>query len=183
MSKGMSIWDLPTSPKDFRTWATRQKQACLQREKRAQATADAGYSSWPTPTASDAGNFPDIMIANGQMRLVSRLNTINGSGKQIGISTAARVWTHFWWVQKGLGLSQSPIPARCSPPVRVIFEHGPGSTLSTMICNPRFCEHLMGWPIGWTAPGQPVTEYAAWLRLSRGKLSSLLTDAAQPGRN
>jgi hypothetical protein len=33
----------------------------------------------------------------------------------------------------------------------------------------------MGWPIGWTAPGASVTEFAAWLRRSRGQFSSLLT--------
>ena len=69
-----------------------------------------------------------------------------------------------------------------SRPVRVIYEHGAGSTLSEMICNPRFCEHLMGWPIGWTGCAGQVTEFAAWLRRSRGALSKLLTSDNSPLR-
>lgn len=39
--------------------------------------------------------------------------------------------------------------------------------------NPNFVEWLMGWPIGWTASAQPVTEFALWLRRMRGQLSTL----------
>lgn len=41
--------------------------------------------------------------------------------------------------------------------------------------NPLFVEWLMGWPIGWTDCGQPVTGFSRWLQRSRGALSTLCT--------
>lgn len=59
--------------------------------------------------------------------------------------------------------------------VRVSFKLGKGSSIDDLISNPQFFEHVMGWPIGWTAPEVPVTAFAAWLRLSRIQLSKLLS--------
>ena len=39
--------------------------------------------------------------------------------------------------------------------------------------NPDFLDWLMGWPIGWSEPERPVTEWSHWLRRSRGALSRL----------
>lgn len=64
---------------------------------------------------------------------------------------------------------------RSSPRVRVSFKHGKGSSLRDLTPNPQFYELMMGWPTGWTAPGAPVTAYAAWLRRARGQFSNLLT--------
>tara|TARA_R110000868_G_scaffold111222_16_gene300491 strand:+ start:2446 stop:2601 length:156 start_codon:yes stop_codon:yes gene_type:complete len=47
--------------------------------------------------------------------------------------------------------------------------------MTSLVSNPRFHELLMGWPIGWSDPGQPVMEFAAWLQRSRGALSKLIT--------
>jgi hypothetical protein len=41
---------------------------------------------------------------------------------------------------------------------------------------------VMGWPIGWTAPGEPVTGFAAWLQRSRIALSQLTSPASAPER-
>ena len=54
------------------------------------------------------------------------------------------------------------------------FRHGQGSYPSDLISNPRFYELVMGWPIGWTRTGLPVTGFAAWLQRSRGALSALV---------
>ncbi|BAV64758.1 site-specific DNA methylase [Sphingobium cloacae] len=96
-----------------------------------------------------------------------------GSCGQFSLANAARVWTNLFLVIRGLGLSMSGT-CPSSPPVRVSFKHGPTSSLVGLISNPRFYEHLMGWPIGWTAPEEPVTGFAVWLRRSRGALSRLL---------
>jgi hypothetical protein len=44
--------------------------------------------------------------------------------------------------------------------------------------NPAFTDWVMGWPIGWTDCTQPVTEFALWLRRSRGALSELASKVA-----
>lgn len=41
--------------------------------------------------------------------------------------------------------------------------------------NPLFTEWLMGWPIGWTGFEPLETEWSHWLRLSRGRLSAILS--------
>ncbi|MFK9372502.1 hypothetical protein ACJEJU_24050, partial [Escherichia coli] len=55
------------------------------------------------------------------------------------------------------------------------FKFGTGSYIADLISNPRFFEHVMGWPIGWSAPGEPVTGYAVWLQRSRTALSRLIS--------
>jgi hypothetical protein len=46
--------------------------------------------------------------------------------------------------------------------------------------NPRFCEGLMGWPLGWTSTseqtdlGASATEWSRWLQLSLSALSRLV---------
>ena len=55
------------------------------------------------------------------------------------------------------------------------YKHGTGSYHRTLTPNPRFYEMTMGWPTGWTAPGAPVTGYAALLRAARGQFSRQLT--------
>lgn len=86
-----------------------------------------------------------------------------------------------WLALRSLGWRPMPLPPSSHPPsshrVRVSFRLGTGSFIDGLISNPRFFEHAMGWPIGWSAPGEPVTEYAAWLRRSRTELSRLISRA------
>ncbi len=188
MSKAISIWDAPRSSATFRDWATALRRDCLRREKQALATGVAASSSWPTPTASDAGYYPELAIGGpGMIQPVSPLDIAPGSCGQFSIGNAARVWTHLFRIVGAMGLSPSTT-CPSSPPVRVSFKHGETSSLVTLISNPRFYEHAMGWPIGWTAPEEPVTGFAAWLRRSRGELSRLTSarlrhpsDAPQEG--
>lgn len=171
MSKATSIWDLPTSPQAFAGWATAQKRACSHREKRALATAGDASSSWPTPTASDAGYMPDLMVG-GTVRPTSPYHKAQGSSGQYSLTNAARAWTQLWRTMRALGWVPIAMPP-CSHPVRVSFSIGIGSSIGDLISNPRFFEMVMGWPIDWTAPEGRVTGFAAWLRRSRGALSGL----------
>ncbi|MFY9350322.1 MAG: hypothetical protein WBL20_20455 [Sphingobium sp.] len=141
----------------------------------AQATGDAASSSWPTPTASDAGYMPDLIVHNGSVQPASPAEISETSGGQISLENASRAWTQLWLVLKALGVSTfSTSP--CSLRVRVSFTHGRKSSLAGLTCNPLFYELMMGWPIGWTGPGEPVTGFAAWLQRSRGELSRMLSD-------
>lgn len=132
----------------------------------------AACSSWPTPTASDAGYLPDLLIAGGQIQPKSPFDIAASSSGQFSLSNAARAWTKLWLVMHALGWT-APESLPCSLPVRVSFRLGNGSWLGTLTSNPRFFELAMGWPIGWTAPAEPVTGFARWQQRTRIALSRL----------
>tara|TARA_R110000868_G_scaffold230335_12_gene483511 strand:+ start:296 stop:643 length:348 start_codon:yes stop_codon:yes gene_type:complete len=113
-----------------------------------------------------------MTIAAGRMQPVSPLDIAQGSCGQFSLNNAARVWMQVYLMIRSLGLSMSPT-SPSSLPVRVSFKHGPTSSIVMRVSNPRFYEHMMGWPIGWTAPGERVTGFAVWLARSRGALSEM----------
>jgi len=115
--------------------------------------------------------MPDLMVG-GTIRPTSPYNIAKTSSGQFSLTNAARAWSHLWIVMRAMGWT--PIAMPPSPhPVRVSFSFGAGSSISDLISSPRFFDWMMGWPIGWTAPGEPVTGFSAWLRRSRGALSAL----------
>lgn len=116
--------------------------------------------------------MPDVMIGAGVLVIGKPFDKAPTSSGQFSLTNAARAWTKTWMALCGMGWKPQQIP-RSSPLVRVSFKFGTGSFIGGLISNPRFFEHAMGWPIGWTAPGEPVTGYAAWLQRSRTELSRL----------
>ncbi|WP_221724658.1 hypothetical protein, partial [Ochrobactrum sp. SFR4] len=60
-------------------------------------------------------------------------------------------------------------------PLHISLETGARSSIGTLSFNPNFSDWLMGWPIGWTDPMQPVTGWQVWLQRMRGELSKLPT--------
>lgn len=117
------------------------------------------------------------MIEEGEIQPKSPFYVAETSSGQFSLSNAARTWTHLWMVMRALGWA--PITTRpSSHRLRVSFRTGAGSSIGGLISNPRFFEHVMGWPIGWTASGEPVTGFAAWLRRSRIALSGLTSPAS-----
>lgn len=160
----------------FRAWDTASRRACSRRQRRARLTFGNGCSLWPTPTASDAGYFPDLVLEDGTAGLVGPFDATHGSGGQFSLTNAARVWTHLWLALTALGATPGTTRSLSLRRVRVSFRSGPGSSLADLTSNPRFQELAMGWPIDWTAPEASVTGFAAWLRRSRGALSEILAD-------
>lgn len=116
--------------------------------------------------------MPDLEIEAGTVQPKSPFYTAETSSGQYSLGNSARAWTNLWLALKALGWRPMAMP-RSSRRVRVSFKFGTGSFIGGLISNPRFYEHVMGWPIGWSAPGEPVTGYAAWLRRSRIELSRL----------
>lgn len=111
----------------------------------------------------------------GQIAVHSPLEVASTSGGQYPLGNSARVWTTLWLTLRALGIEATAMRLPSSHQVRLTFGHGKASFVTGLISNPRFYEMIMGWPIGWTAPGEPATGYAAWLRRSRGHFSRLLT--------
>jgi hypothetical protein len=111
------------------------------------------------------------------MRPLSPHDVAVASGGQFSLSNGARAWTALWLALRALGWTASATTATSpsSPPVRLSFKPGSACLPGGLISNPLFYELAMGWPVGWTEPGQPVTGYAAWLRRSRGQFSKLIT--------
>lgn len=173
MSKATSLWDLPTSPEALRNWAMWQRRGSLQREKLARAMGVGASSFWPTPTASDTGHSPDLIVTSGRAELVKSHCLTPLSGGQIPLLNAARTWTQLWMAMHELGWRPISVTYPSSHRVQVSFRSGAGSFQSTLTSNPHFYDWMMGWPIGWTAPGVRATGFAAWLRRSRGELSML----------
>jgi hypothetical protein len=124
---------------------------------------------------------PDLTIENGLIKAVSPIDISKGSGGQFALNTASRTWTALWLTLQAVGWSAAMAICPCSLPVRVSFKHGKGSFFGDLTANPRFYDLMMGWPIGWTRPGVPVTEFAAWLQRSRGQFSKLLTNWTPEG--
>lgn len=114
-------------------------------------------------------------MAAGEIQPASPIETKGHSGGQFSLENATRSWTMLWLILKAAGWRASKAICRSMPPVRVTFGHGKQSYFANLISNPRFYEMVMGWPIGWTAPEQPVTEFQAWLQRSRGQFSKLLS--------
>jgi hypothetical protein len=112
------------------------------------------------------------VVEAGSVTMKSPLDSNHGSQGQFSIDNAARSWATLWDTMISMGCQPTTAP-RSSLPVRVNFRIGGGYSIDGLISNPRFLEHLMAWPIGWSAPGEPVTGYAAWLRRSRIELSRL----------
>ena len=95
---------------------------------------------------------------------------------QAGIDTAAVSWMLLWLVIRSLGLRPARVKrgaAPSFPPLRMILGFGRVTCARPLVCNPRFLEAMMGWPIGWSAPGCSVTGFAPWLRRQRTALSML----------
>lgn len=101
------------------------------------------------------------------------------SGGQFPLAETARVWTKLFLTMRALGMRQTSPPS--SLQVRLSFKHGKDCFYGSLMPNPQFYELIMGWPIGWTAPEGSVTEFAAWLRRSRGQFSNLLTNFRPEG--
>ena len=110
------------------------------------------------------------------MRFTEPHDISKTSGGQFSLSEAARSWSTLWTTMQAMGWKPTSTASPSSPRVRVSWKHGDGSFLSSLTPNPQFYDKTMGWPIGWRAPGEPVTEYAAWLRRSLALFSSLLTN-------
>jgi hypothetical protein len=127
--------------------------------------------------------MPDLVVEAGSIQPRSPFYVSPTSSGQYSLTNAARTWSKLWLVLMALGWTAA-MASRSSPPVRVSFNGGSDSFLRELTSNPRFFEHVMGWPIGWTAPGEPATGFAAWLRRSRIALSQLTlpgNSGAEPG--
>lgn len=116
--------------------------------------------------------MPDLMIEGGSVQPKAPFDIGPTSCGQFSLTNAARSWTQLWRVMKAMGWRPISMPPS-SHRVRVSFKFGKGSSIADLTSNPRFFEMMMGWPIGWTAPGEPVMAYAVWLRRTRGLFSKL----------
>jgi len=174
-SKAISLWDFPKSPENYKQWALTLKRACSRRMKQEQAIRGGVFSCWPTPTAQMNGNRAELAIGtNGLFFLAAQDQT----GSQIGLNEAVRTWTLFWLTAKALGMTGSPPPDayRYSRRLHLSLRPGTRSLAGELTFNPHFSDWIMGWPIGWSDAGQPVTEFHRWLQHSRTThLKQLLT--------
>ncbi|SHM61476.1 hypothetical protein SAMN05444272_2750 [Roseibium suaedae] len=167
------IWtvDLKRSPGTFRQWAIASTRDCSRRLKLARPTSGRGSSFWPTPTISLYCCRTDVLIDQGAFRFRTATDQ---KGSQHSIGNAARVWSVFWMTAQTMGLKPSQaLISRSSHPLHVTLMPGTRTCPGDWTFNPNFSDWLMGWPIGWSDPGQPVTGLSRWLQRMRGEISRL----------
>ncbi len=144
----------------FKTWVTTWKRASSARRKPALHTSGDASSFWPTPTVSQSGSWPDIFLKEGRL-------TFADGKHQAGIAAAAKAWTALYLM--GMGRARAAfLPDRMRlTPGNVCLPHN-------LVCNPRFLEHLMGWPTDWTATDSSATGFVLWRRRMRWRFWRLL---------
>ena len=95
MSADIYDWDLNRSQITYNQWATKLRQACLQRKKLALRIKEKDYSSWPTVVTSDA-TVGAIISKNDIYRETSTgsLRKINKNGKDgsLGLARTVKMW-------------------------------------------------------------------------------------------
>jgi hypothetical protein len=108
--------------------------------------------------------------------------SLHQKGKQTGIKEAAIAWTLLWRASKSMGATYTTRASfPFSHPLHLMVLAGSRLCDNGLDLNPRFTDWVMGWPIGWTNPERPVTEFAAWLRRSRIELSMRLSKRLDAG--
>ncbi|WP_245412420.1 hypothetical protein [Notoacmeibacter ruber] len=126
---------------------------------------------WPTPTKSLYCNRAEIEFASHGLRF---RNDPTQVGKQLALGKVARTWTLMWLMAKAMGMRpQTNGDFRLSRPLHITLRTGARYSAGDLNFNPNFSDWMMGWPIGWTDPMRPVTEWSVWLRHMRGELSRL----------
>ena len=162
-----------TSPETFRLWATGLQRASYQRRKLAGRIPAKGCSFWPTPTFRGSSN--QVCIVGSPTGIQFKKNE-NQTGRQTGIKNAASAWTLMWELMTAAGWT--PQPFRFSHRFRVSVRNGEKYSTDPLSLNPAFTDWLMGWPLGWTDPVRPVTEWSLWLRRMRIALCELNSKTA-----
>jgi hypothetical protein len=169
------IWtvDLKRLPETYRSWVTALKRACSQRLKSVRPTSGKGSSYWPTPTTSLYCCRVDILMGQDGFRFRTATDQ---KGSQHALGNTARVWTVFWELMKAAGLKPAQTPVYpSSRPLHVTLKPGTRTCPGDWTFNPNFSDWMMGWPIGWSDPAQPVTELSRWRQLMHTELSRLPT--------
>jgi hypothetical protein len=145
--------DSTRSPETFKAWATRLRQACLQRRKLALRTGASGCSSWPTATqnwqtpnaAAEAPNLGSN-IKNGPKSLMAQADQVT---PQWGTPTS-RDWKD--GASPSMEAPTNGLLGRQAPRTAMPGDESlPPDQTSRRRLNPRFVEWLMGWPDGYLA--------------------------------
>jgi hypothetical protein len=130
-----------------------------------------GSSFWPTPTRSLYCNRTHLELSSAGLKM---RDDPTQTGSQVAIGKAARLWTMIYMLIRACGaVPTKPFDFPFSRPLHLSLTAGTRYSPGDLTFNPNFSDWLMGWPIGWTAPLQPVTEWSTWLQRMRGELSRL----------
>lgn len=170
-SRDTSPWAPPKSSETFARWATASKQACFRRSRWARPRYGVGSSFWPTPTKGLYTNRVELELSATGLRMRDDPHQV---GSQISIGKAARLWTMIWMLVRACGgRPKGDFEFHSSLRLHMSLEPGGRYSAGDLTYNPSFSDWIMGWPIGWTDPTQPVTGWSAWLQRMRGALSEL----------
>jgi hypothetical protein len=182
-SKDISRWGCPTSSKTWQEWVTERRGAYSARLKSVHRTSGSGCSSWPTVRHEEnwqGHGSTQSYAENGANKQVNY--RYNKQGEKVflrkgtfDITLTTAVMAQNWpspvasEVRQGFqDRSRGMKGSQESLTTAVVKQHGPavpassstdGSRRGSYRLNARWCETLMGLPIGWTMPScaSPVT--------------------------
>jgi hypothetical protein len=128
---------------------------------------------WPTPDAPTTGG-------------VRTRSTSRGKGHQTVLAEQASSWPTPVQGDHRSGVTGKVAKKNARPlceavhsfrPAPQTLQHGPGCSCSARMLNPRFVEHLMGVPVGWTDPTRDLAsaDFEHWATVSSRLLRHLLT--------
>lgn len=160
--------DSTRSAATFKAWATGLRRVYSARRKSAQAIAESGCSSWPTPTEDNANN------AGGPSRT---RGAREGGYQDLTVAVQA---TDLWMTPTSRDHKDGTDPSDAVGTNCLLGRQAPRWTgqESQSISGPRrlnpvFVEWLMGWPLGWTDFAPVGTEWYRWQRHMLSELSRL----------
>jgi len=151
-SKDISAWGCPTSSKTWQEWVIGRRGAYSARLKSAHRTSASGCSCWPTITVNESKNS----IGRSQMkRSCIPLGTMAAMhGPAVPESSSTDGSRPGSWATPRANKTEGYSSPEFRP---TLHQQVNGASMGRL--NPRWCETLMGLPVGWTMPScaSPVT--------------------------
>jgi hypothetical protein len=175
LTMAAKLWPTPEGIRDAKSSGTRALLERRQAESaRGQPLVEVACH-WPSPQARDADNRGADPARVGDPARHGGYNLDD--------------WAAAWPTQRACsgerssGLNRTEMVRAWTTPPWSHPDHqtgndGPKSLREAMASrrlslNPSFVEWLMGWPLGWTDCGSPVTGFSRWLQRQRTALSEL----------
>lgn len=92
-------------------------------------------------------------------------NDQNQTGSQMGLRNQVSAWSLLLEILLAAGWKGKSF--KSTHPHRVVLLNGEKHSDSALSLNPAFTDWLMGWPVGWSDPLQPVTGWSRWQQRAR----------------
>lgn len=182
-----ALWMTPNVPNGGRTanHATQQGRTLVNdKGEKVQLGLEHQARTWPSPTTRmHKGGGDALTRKDGK----SRLDMLDWAAEQWSTPRASD--GEKGGPNQSFGAGGIPLPTQAAAFALVDYSlpdrptpSGPKSAETRRRLNPLFVEWLMGWPEGLSGFERSETEFARWLPLMRGALSTLCSPPSEPAQ-